>query len=441
MGASDILIVEDDVAAAKYLAMVLEEEDYRTRTACDGLQAVLEIERQLPLLVVSDVHMPRMDGLDLLQMIKQRWSGLPVVLTTVDEEVPRVVWALQNGASDYLIKPVSPAALLHCVRRILESPRREMAEDHALAEIVGHSPAIVEVRHMVSIAARSDVNVLLVGETGSGKDVVARAIHRHSARSEAPFVAHNCAASPRDLFESQFFGHRKGAFTGADRDCAGLLSRADRGVLFLDELEALAAENQAKLLRVIEDGEILPLGASSSQKVSLRCIAAMNRDPQFMLADGLLREDLYYRLCGFAIRLPPLRDRADDIELLATHFLAQWGGTMTTAAARKLTRHDWPGNVRQLKNALRLALAISPDGRIEAENLHLEQGQPIRRPAAESRDCLPKAGLKDLEKEAISAALRKARGNRSAAARALGIHRSTLHRKISRMGLDPGGSS
>ncbi len=430
-----ILVVEDERASAQYLQLLLQEQGYAVRTAAHGIEALLALEAEPAELVLSDLRMPEMDGLELLAHARQRWPETPVVMITGESDVSSVVEAIQLGAVNYLVKPVAPPAVLDAVSKALAGRRPAADSVRQIPELVGQSRALVEVRHQVAMAARSDVHVLVTGETGTGKELVARAIHRHSSLAEGPFVPHNCALVPGDLFESEFFGHRRGAFTGADRDREGLLSRAHRGVLFLDELETLSLEHQAKLLRVIDDGEVRRVGAEEPRRVSVRFLAATNRDPALMIAEKELRQDLYYRLRGFEIALPPLRERRDDIPLLAAHFLGDSDPGLLPDALEELERAPWPGNVRQLLNVLRSARATAGDAPIAARHLSIDA--PARA-ASGGEEPVIGAGetLRDLERRAIVQALRECNQNRTRAAEKLGIDRSTLRRKIQEFELD-----
>ncbi len=430
-----ILIVEDDPAAAQYLALALADEGCSLRSVHNGVEALLAIESERPDLVISDLRMPEMNGLALLSRIKQRWPELHFILVTVEQDIATVVEAVQLGALNYLVKPVSLAALRGAVRRALSARVGSPAAGDLAPEIVGSSKGIVEVRHQVALAARNDVNVLVAGKTGTGKELVARAIHRCSAETPGPLVAHNCAATPPDLFESQFFGHRRGAFTGAARDHLGLLERADGGVLLLDELESLSLPHQAKLLRVLDDGDVRPVGAADVRHVSVRFIATTNHDPREMIDTGVLREDLYYRLRGFEICLPTLRERRDDVPLLVSHFLGERAGEIKPDALAELRDRTWPGNVRELRNAVRSADALAAPGPIGVEHLSLEQTPRAQEISAQA---LLRGGatLKDVERDAIATALRRCGGNRTRAARLLGIDRSTLRRKLAALGLE-----
>ncbi len=427
--AGGVLVVDDQPAAAQFLRLLLEQQGHEVALAANGVEALALLEQHAYDLVLSDLDMPEMDGLELMHRVRQRWPDLPVVAVTAFSDVSKVVEVVQLGAIDYLLKPAQPAAVLSTVRRALATrPKRDVPR--SIPELVGSSRAILEVRHRVTLAAGSSVPVLITGETGTGKELVARAIHRYSRLAEGPFVSHNCAVMPRDLFESAFFGHRRGAFTGADREHAGLLVEADGGLLFLDEVQALLYEHQAKLLRVLDDGEVTPVGGTRPRQVDVRFLAATNRDPQRMLEEGTLREDLYYRLRGFEIALPPLRERRTDIPLLAAHFLGERAEGFAADALEALERAPWPGNVRQLRNAVLAAAAASSGLRIGVRHLALDR-ETAALPAASGEGAQVLRGtLRDVERRAIQQALEDHTGNRSAAARSLGIDRSTLRRKM-----------
>ncbi|MFQ5670876.1 MAG: sigma-54-dependent transcriptional regulator [Acidobacteriota bacterium] len=434
-GQRRILIVDDDAASAKYMALALSGAFPLVKTCQSASEALQALERMVPDLVISDLRMPGMDGLELLIHIKDRWPALPVILVTVQQDVASIVEAVRSGAVNYLIKPIPPNLLQSSAARALAA----FSADHApangrLPEIVGASRSMVQVRSQVALAARSEVNVLLVGETGTGKELVARSIHRLSSASDRPFIAHNCALTPPELFESQFFGHRRGSFTGAFSDQLGLLEEADGSLLFLDELECLSLPHQAKLLRVMDDGEVRPVGARGTRSVSVRYLGATNRAPRLLLDSGLLRDDLYYRLRGFEIHLPPLRERREDIPLLVQHFLRKQGdaASVTARALEALTEAQWPGNVRQLQNELARAGAVAGKGPIRLKHLALHAGSAAGHGLPEKGE---RATLEKLESEAIFQVLRQFDGNRTRAARALGIDRSTLRRKMRKAGI------
>jgi two-component system response regulator PilR (NtrC family) len=434
--AKSILVVDDLNSAAEFLRLLLVQNGYRVTTASNGVEALLALEKDSYDLVISDLDRPEMDGFELLQRVGQRWADLPVITVTALSDVSKVVEAVRLGAIDYLLKPAVPEAVLGTVRKALMArPRAEAPR--SIPELVGRSRAIVEVRHLVTLATRSNVPVLITGETGCGKELVARAIHRYSPLAERPFVPHNCAVMPKELFESQFFGHRRGSFTGADRDHDGLLTQADRGVLFLDEVQALLHEHQAKLLRVLDDGEVRPVGGSKSRQVTVRFLAATNRDPQEMIAGGELREDLYYRLRGVEIPLPPLRDRREDIPLLAVHFLGDAKTSFSPEAIEALEGARWPGNVRQLRHVVHSSAAAAGESEIGVHHLSLDDDS--RTPAADgdASDAL-RGTLRDVERRAIVQALEDSAWNRSKAARILDIDRSTLRRKMKEYEIDDG---
>jgi DNA-binding NtrC family response regulator len=447
------LVVDDDPASLGFMSLALAEEFSEVRSATGGVEALLCLEASLPDLVVSDLRMPDLDGLELVKLVKERWPEVPVILVTVEQDVAHVVEAVKSGATDYLTKPVSPSLLCSTALRALAGKHHTFpVADRSIPEIIGSSPCMIRVRHLISVAAKSDVNVLISGETGTGKELVARAIHRLSNLSQGPFVAHNCAVSPQDLFESQFFGHRRGAFTGADRDHRGFLEVADDGILFLDELECLSPHHQAKLLRVIDDGQVHPVGSEESRTVSVRFLAATNQDPDRLMVEGNLREDLYYRLRGMEIAIPPLRERHRDILQLATHFLGASGITLDAGAAELLQTYPWPGNVRQLRYMLEGIRMQIQGGILEPRHVLPLVGfssaprhwMPSAMPAGIGRDRPSMepppeeavTSLRSIEARALIDALRAAHGHKGRAARALGIHRSTLRRKMRELGIE-----
>ncbi|MEE2665239.1 MAG: sigma-54 dependent transcriptional regulator [Myxococcota bacterium] len=434
------MAVDDDRSARGYLQLLLEQEGYETVTAGNGVEALVELEQGHFDLLISDLDMPEMGGAELMSHVSQRWSDLPVIVITAASEVAEIVEIVQRGATDYLVKPAAPGAVISSVARALAARPAYAVRDETLSAIVGTSKAIVEVRHRVTLAARSNVPVLITGDTGTGKELVARAIHASSACADGQFVPHNCAVSPRELFESQFFGHRKGAFTGADQDHLGLLREADAGMLFLDELETLDSMFQAKLLRVLDDGEVRPVGSEKTYRVSVRFVAATNCEPREMLADGSLREDLYYRLRGFEVRLPRLAERRQDIPALTRHFL-EAGPDPTPEAMAILEAAPWPGNVRELRNVVVSAAAVANGRAIEPGQLPagLETGRDAGTEERLSAPAVLPGGslaLRDVERRAILDVMERCGGNRSKAARLLEIDRSTLRRKLQEFEID-----
>ena len=437
--ADSILIAEDERSSGEYLKLLLEEMGYDARLTANGVEALLALEAGTFDLVVTDLRMPSMDGFELLTHLGQRWPGMPAIVLSANEDPQDVIEAVRLGAVNYLLKPATPASVGSAVERALLTRSRTVVADATVPELVGDSKAMVEVRHRVLMAARSDVHVLVTGDTGTGKELVSRAIHTHSGLSKGPFVAHNCALSPSDLFESEFFGHRRGAFTGADRDRRGLLREAHEGVLFLDELETLDMGFQAKLLRVIDDGEVRPVGAERAERVNVRFVAATNREAQAMIDEGSLREDIYYRLRGVEIRLPPLAERREDIPLLVAHFDRPEAGGFTPEALEALCAAPLPGNIRQLRNLVQGARAAAGEAEVGLLHLPADQldrgGVPV--PTGEGSGGIPRGvPLREIERLAVAQALEDCDGNRTRAAKLLDIDRSTLRRKIAEFGLD-----
>jgi DNA-binding NtrC family response regulator len=431
-----ILVAEDEPTSADYLRVLLESRGHSVRLAGNGVEALLALESRPFDLVITDLRMPSMDGFELLAHLAQRWPDLPAIVLTANEDVEDVVEAVRLGAVNYLLKPATPASVGSAVDRALLTRKRGRVVDATVPELIGTSRAMVEVRHRVLMAARSDVHVLVTGATGTGKELVSRAIHAHSGLARGPFVAHNCALSPSDLFESEFFGHRRGAFTGADRDRRGLLREAHEGVLFLDELETLDLAFHAKLLRVIDDGEVRPVGAEKAERVSVRFVAATNREARLMIEEGSLREDLYYRLRGLEIRLPALAERREDIPLLIAHFDDPEGPGFTPEAIEALCHAELPGNVRQLRNLVQGARAAAGEARVGLRHLSIE---PARRgaPSGPGSESVPRGlSLREIERRAIVQALEDCEGNRTQAAKLLDIDRSTLRRKMQEYGID-----
>ncbi|MFT5051806.1 MAG: DNA-binding NtrC family response regulator [Chlamydiales bacterium] len=438
---ASIVMADDDASGLQFARLVLEGEGHTVRTGPNGLEGLLAVEASVPDLVISDLQMPEMDGMQLLARIRQRWSDLPVIVVSVQEDVEIIVGAIRAGADNYLLKPFTPEGLISAVNKALAGSRPADAQTtSAVKSIRGRSRALVEVRHLVTLAAGCDVNLLITGETGTGKEVVSQAVHRASKLADRPFVAHNCAATPAELFESTFFGYRKGAFSGATSDRPGLLEEANGGVLFLDELSSMRMDHQAKLLRVMDNGEVRRVGDDRSRQVSVRFFAAVNRTPADLISDGDLRQDLYYRLRGIEFVLPPLRERREDLPELAEHFLPEGPTGITSAALDALHEHAWPGNVRELKNVILSAAVFAGTGRIDVEHLRLDQqhagGDPAAAAAAAPR---PARTLREIERDAILSALEACDGNRSLAAQSLGIDRSTLWRKLAAMSPEEGG--
>ncbi|NLI34124.1 MAG: sigma-54-dependent Fis family transcriptional regulator [Deltaproteobacteria bacterium] len=450
---SQILVVDDDQAHRLMLATLLEEWGYRIHEALDGLEA-LEFIRHSPVdLVVMDMRMPRMDGIDATREIHRYNPAVPIVIMTAYSSIPSAVEALKSGAFDYLTKPLDFEALRLVMERALEHTslkeeneglKRQLARFQT-HEMVGSSPAMERLMEMVALVAPTEATVLLTGESGTGKGMIARAIHAGSSRREKPLVEVNCAAIPETLIESELFGHEKGAFTGADRMRRGRFSMADGGTLLLDEIGELPLPMQAKLLRALQEGEIQRVGSDISLPVNVRIIAATNRNIQQMLAGGSFREDLYYRLNVVALEVPPLRERTEDIPILVQHFCSHFSKRyhkavkgMTPQAMDLLLRYHWPGNIRELENVVERSVILLQGDYISPRELPL----PLQslapeieaEPAEFSPDVLAsgRGTLAEMEKRLILKSLEETGWNKSEAARRLGITRRTLKLKLRR---------
>jgi DNA-binding NtrC family response regulator len=441
MKSARILLVDDDRNFRRVTAANLETGGYRVDTATDAEDALRQLAAQPVDLVISDIRMPGKDGLELFRLIARRHVGLPVILITAHATVAAAVEAIKDGAADYLTKPFSREDLQRAVQRALHLKRltdenRELKS--ALAQgggkLVGNSPALRKAVDKLVQAAASDLTVLIVGESGTGKELAARMVHAHSPRSKGPFVAVNCSAFPHDLLESELFGHKRGAFTGAVRDHEGRFVRAHGGTLFLDEIGDLPLTLQPKLLRVLEDAEIDPLGASAPKKVDVRMVAATHRDLSAMVESERFRRDLFYRLNVIPVTLPPLRERTEDIPELIRHLAARRGRadlSIDDRAARKLAGYAWPGNVRELDNLVARWVLVAGDRSVTQEDLPPE----ILGAAGSPTESLP--GLREQERALIERALADSGQNQSRAAERLGIPRHVLIYRMRKYGLGP----
>jgi DNA-binding NtrC family response regulator len=443
---SKVLVVEDDERIRSLFEDALAVLGYQVTTASTGGRAIELIQGQLFDTVICDIRMPEMDGLEILREIKRHDPSVEVVMVTGYPTVNTAVEALKLGAYDYLAKPVRLDELQHLMARLTErrllrrevsTLRTRLGEQLPLKEMIGTSPVILRVKDVIAKMATTDSPVLIEGESGTGKDLVAAAIHRLSSRSKRPFIPVNCGAVPPDLLESEFFGHVRGAFSGAVADNLGLFRSADGGTLFLDEVAELPPPLQVKLLRVLEEKEIRPVGSARSHTVDVRVVAATNRQLEQALKDGTLRADLFYRLDVVRIVMPPLRERKDDIPALVSYFLRQLNQRfardvrgLTPEATAALVAYHYPGNVRELENLLERAYALGARDQITLADLPaLSVGMPSAPPSAE----LPR--LADAERELILRAIRQYDNDKERAARALGISRRTLYRRLKSYGL------
>ena len=436
-----VLIVDDDDALRDGLAETLEDLGHRPEQAADGAAALARLARGGIDAVLLDLRMPGMDGMEVLRRIRANADPPPVAVLTAVPTAGNTIEAMRLGAVDHLAKPVGRADLAALLARMLPGGSLPAPAPPPAAEddIVGGSAALREVQKAIGMLADTDTTVLITGETGTGKEVVARAIHRHGRRAARPFVAVNCAAIPGELLESQLFGHVRGAFTGAIADRAGSFREANFGTLFLDEIGDMDPALQAKLLRVLQERVVTPLGGRPVT-VDVRILAATHRDLAAAVRESRFREDLYYRLGVVPVALPPLRDRLADIVPLAEHFLSLAGGTpakrLSAEAAARLLAHPWPGNVRELRNAMERVAALARRPVIAAGDLDFLD--TAAKPADTGVDWLagelPDAVAR-LEAAMIRRALADCAGNRAEAARRLGIHRQLLYEKLRRYGI------
>jgi DNA-binding NtrC family response regulator len=447
---SAVLIVEDEVKMLRLLELHLAEEGYVTHTAQDA-EADLRILNQEKIdLVVTDFKLPGMSGLDFLQAVKRVDASIPIVVMTAYGSVETAVDAMKAGASDYVLKPFSLAEMSVVIRKELDarhlreenrSLREALGQRYSYRNIVARSAKMQEVLAVVERVAPTNSTVLLGGESGVGKDLIARAIHEHSRRAPGPFLKIQCSAIPENLLESELFGYEKGAFTGATSSKPGKFELADKGTIFLDEIGDIPAAIQGKLLRVLQEREFERLGGTKTLKVDVRLVAATNRNLRAALEQGSFREDLYYRLNVLPIDIPPLRDHKEDIPDLVNHFIARFGGEsgkpvrgITPAALQHLMSFHWPGNVREMENIIERAVALSSGPMLDLPDIHLDVAPPAT-PAA-GRASLPEGmTLEQWEDEIILDALRRAAGNKSQAARLLGLSRNALRYRLSKIGM------
>ncbi|NGY05976.1 sigma-54-dependent transcriptional regulator [Solimonas terrae] len=450
MNARNVLIVDDEAGMRRVLEIMLARMNFKTWSAADGNEAFALLQTQSFDLVVTDLRMPGMDGVELLRKLRDAGLSLPVIMMTAHGSIESAIEAMRLGACDYLLRPFDVETLELAMRRVFAHSdllRRNaflagQAGEHGF---VGVSAASAAVRRQIVQVAPTQATVLITGETGTGKEVVARAIHRASTRRDALFVPINCAAIPADILESELFGHDKGAFTGALRDRVGKFELADGGTIFLDEITEMPAPLQAKLLRVLQEGTVERLGSNRTIELDLRVIAATNRQPAEAIRQQRLREDLYYRINVFAIDLPPLRERRDDIEPLLRHFIDELAGAarpvpITPAALAHLRDYDWPGNVRELRNLIERALVLSGGAALDARHFPIDAAASGAAAAAVADDALVDLDLDhavaEVESRYIREALRRCANNKTRAATLLNVSERTIWNKLKRYGID-----
>ena len=446
-----VLLVEDEAAQRRLIADILGREGHKVREAGTVAEALAAIDEKVPDLILCDWRMPGRDGGELLDEVRARSLGCAFVVMTAYGSIAHAVDAVRRGADDYLGKPFEREALLLAVKRVLKTRRLErenvalrevLREGDSYGELLGRSEPMLRLYRTIEKVAATDATVLVVGESGTGKELVARTLHRASRRSNGPFVAVNCAAIPETLIESELFGHEKGSFTGAHRRREGRFEEADGGTLLLDEIASMPQPLQASLLRVLQERRLTRVGGTGEVECDVRVVAASNRDLPALVAEGGFREDLYYRLNVVPIVLPPLRDRLDDVPMLAASFLEQASArhgiemaSLSPAVLRALMEHGWPGNVRELANVVERLVLLAEDGRVNLDDLPAEV-----RSAGGGTGCpflLPAEGLvwDEVEADLLRQALERSQGNRAAAARLLGLGYKALLYRLEKHGM------
>ncbi|HYP01237.1 MAG TPA: sigma-54 dependent transcriptional regulator [Pyrinomonadaceae bacterium] len=448
-----ILGVDDAAMMADSLKQNLVEEGYTVDTALTGADAIELFDRGAHHVAICDVQLPDMDGLEVLRHIKDAQPATEVIVMTGFGTVQRAIEATKAGAFWFLEKPFEFEVLLPLIERAVqhrelivetETMRRNLSTRTEYFNIIGASRQMQTIYETIESVAKSDANVLIVGESGTGKELIANAIHYNSLRAKKPFIKVNCAALPKELIESELFGHTKGAFTGAHADKDGLIQHAAGGSLLLDEIAEMPVELQPKLLRVLQERSYRKIGSERTYAVDFRLISSTNRPPADAIRDGLLRDDLFYRISTITIHVPPLRERTEDIQLLAEHFFKMYARKyqrpitgISQAAYQRLFSHGWPGNVRELQNVLERAVLLAKSNKIEPVDLPFENGSvPERTAQGAAWDVPPNLTLEEIEKLVIEKTLQRTGGNKQAAANLLGIYRPRLYSKIRKYNID-----
>ena len=448
-----VLIVEDEPAARIGLEQLVRSWGFLAESASDGEEALAKVTTFRPAIVITDLVMPRLDGLGLLRALQSQGADVTTLLLTAQGTVETAVEAMKEGAYDYLTKPVDLQRLKILLDKIVErletmrevkALRRQLRESGTFGSMIGNSPEMRKIYQVIEQAAPTGASVLITGESGTGKELVAQTIHQLSPRAKFPFVAINCAAIPETLLESEIFGHEKGAFTGAAERRQGCFELADRGTLFLDEIGEMTPTTQVKLLRVLQEQKFRRVGGRTEQSVDVRVLAATNIDPVEAVHTGKLREDLFYRLNVFAMRLPPLRERKEDLPLLVQSFINEFNtrnqrsiAGVDHQAMRMLERHGWPGNVRELRNVIERATIIAPGPFIEPKHLPPSlAGEPAVTQQPQVA-LAPGTTVEEAERRLIMMTLEHTRDNKTRAAEILGISLKTLHNKLNKLRLRP----
>src|SRR5271154_1965174 len=458
MGATErVLIVEDELHALAGLAELVSGWGYRTETARDGIEGLEKVTEWFPGIIVTDLKMPRMDGLEMLSRLGEMQLNAAVIVLTAQGSIERAVEAMKMGAYDFIQKPIDPTRLKTVLanasrqretERELEVTRRKLRDTGFLGSLVGSSKRMLEMFAMIERVAPSTVSVLITGESGTGKELVARTLHELSPRRTKPFVAVNCAAIPETLIESEIFGHEKGSFTGALERRAGCFELAEEGTLLLDEIGEMPVGTQAKLLRVLEDRKLRRLGSKEETTVDVRVLSATNQDPDEAVANGHLRSDLYYRLNVFNIHMPPLREHKEDVPELVQALLSDMNEKHGRKVAgvdgemlNRLMAHDWPGNVRELRNTIERAVILCGEGYMETRHLPPTFGQRFMRADTGTSNYSDTgvhveigSTVDEAERMLILKTLESTRNNKTRAAEILGISLKTLHNKLKEYG-------
>ena len=451
-----ILVVDDEPIMRDSLKQNLAEEGYTVDTAANGAEAIEYFDQGGHHLLICDLQLPDMDGMEILRHVKDTRPSTEVIVVTGYGTVARAVEATKAGAFYFVEKPFDFEEIQPLVDKALErrelmaetaSMRRQLSTRTEYFNIIGSSKPMQMIYETIESVAKSDANVLIVGESGTGKELIANAIHYNSLRAKKPFIKVNCAALPKELIESELFGHTKGAFTGAHADKDGLVQHAAGGSMLLDEIAEMPVELQPKLLRVLQDRSYRKIGSEKTYSVDFRLITSTNRLPADAIRDGALRDDLFYRISTITIHVPPLRDRTEDIQLLTEHFLKMYAQKynrpitgVSQAAYGRLFGHGWPGNVRELQNVIERAVLLAKANKIEPPDLPFENGNAPERAAQNAAwDVPPNMTLEDIEKLVIERTLQRTGGNKQAAANLLGIYRPRLYSKIRKYKIDVSG--
>jgi len=442
-----ILVIDDEESMCNFMEIMLSKEGYSVRTTTEPVHGLAMLKEQNYDLVIADLNMPEMTGIEVLQQVRSFKREQDLIVMTAYASVDTAIEAMKQGAADYITKPFKVDEIKLVIEKIISrrqlqmensTLRRQLQGDNSFDKFIGSSEAVINLKKLAQRVARTDSTVLIRGESGTGKDLIAKAIHHHSPRGSGPFVTINCAALPETLLESELFGHRKGSFTGAFKDKEGLFLVASGGTFFLDEVGNTSQAIQVKLLRVLEDKRITPVGDTKPIEVDVRLIAATNADLEEEVKTGRFRADLFYRLNVIPIHIPPLRERTEDIPLLVDHFMAKFSARsgaeprkITLAAMRLLMSHNWQGNVRELENTIERAILLNRGDTLDAADLPEKLGRPEPvQLVTEGNPTTPT--LESIEKAYIQFVLAQTQGKKSEAAKILGIDSSTLYRKIDR---------